>query len=78
MLRDAANLHIQLRNFDALEEVRLAMLRLRPNLRQSWIGMALAYHLNGNLADARATLETYDTLLKVRQMVRDSPRRLHM
>ncbi|GBE89082.1 N-terminal acetyltransferase A complex subunit nat1 [Sparassis crispa] len=64
ILRDAALLQTQLRNFDGLVETRHTLLRLRPTLRQHWIGLAVAYHLNGNLAEARKVLEHYESTLK--------------
>ena len=66
ILRDAAHLQTQLRLYDGLVDTRFLLLKLRPNLRQNWIGLALAYHLNGNLADARKVLEQYERSLKVR------------
>jgi hypothetical protein len=66
ILRDAAHLQTQLRLYDGLVDTRFLLLKLRPNLRQNWIGLALAYHLNGNLAEARRVLEQYERSLKVR------------
>ncbi|TFK49358.1 N-terminal acetyltransferase A, auxiliary subunit [Heliocybe sulcata] len=64
ILRDAANLQTQLRLYDALVETRHTLLRLRPALRQNWIGLAVAYHLNGQLSDAKQVLEAYEKTLK--------------
>jgi hypothetical protein len=66
ILRDAAHLQTQLRLYDSLVDTRFLLLRLRPNLRQNWIGLALAYHLNGNLAEAKSVLDHYERSLKVR------------
>lgn len=66
ILRDAAHLQTQLRLYDGLVDTRFLLLKLRPNLRQNWIGLALAYHLNGNLAEAWKVLEQYERSLKVR------------
>jgi hypothetical protein len=63
-LRDTANLQAHLRLYDGLVETRLTILRSRPNVRQNWVALACAYHLNGNLEDATKTLETYQTVLK--------------
>lgn len=71
ILRDAAHLQTQLRQYDALIETRHTLLRLRPNLRQNWIGLAVAYHLNGNLTEAKKVLEHYEASLKVRVTARD-------
>ncbi|KAI0084740.1 NMDA receptor-regulated protein 1-domain-containing protein [Irpex rosettiformis] len=64
ILRDAAHLQTQLRHYDGLVETRHALLRIRPNLRSNWIGLAVAYHLNGNLVEAKKTLEHYELILK--------------
>ncbi|KAF5351177.1 hypothetical protein D9756_008406 [Leucocoprinus leucothites] len=64
ILRDAAHLQTQLRIFDALIETRHTILRLRPNFRQHWIALAVAYHLNGNLAETKRVLEQYERTLK--------------
>lgn len=65
ILRDTAHLQTQLRVYDGLIDTRYTILYLRPNLRQNWIGLALAYHLNGNLIDAKNVLERYESVLKV-------------
>ncbi|KAF9652586.1 N-terminal acetyltransferase A, auxiliary subunit [Thelephora ganbajun] len=64
ILRDSAHLQTQLRIFDALVETRHTLLRLRPNLRQNWVALAVAYHLNGELDEARKVLEQYESILK--------------
>ncbi|EPQ53593.1 N-terminal acetyltransferase A, auxiliary subunit [Gloeophyllum trabeum ATCC 11539] len=64
ILRDAANLQTQLRLYDGLVETRHTLLRLRPQLRQNWIALAVAYHLNGQLSDAKQVLEAYEKTLK--------------
>ncbi|THH15248.1 hypothetical protein EW146_g5195 [Bondarzewia mesenterica] len=64
ILRDAAHLQTQLRLFDALVETRHLLLKLRPNLRQNWIALAVAYHLNGNLVETKKVLEMYERTLK--------------
>ncbi|CAK5272671.1 unnamed protein product [Mycena citricolor] len=64
ILRDAAHLQTQLRLYDGLVETRHAILKSRPNLRQHWVGLAVAHHLNGNLADAKKVLDYYEGSLK--------------
>ncbi|CCM05111.1 uncharacterized protein FIBRA_07318 [Fibroporia radiculosa] len=64
ILRDAAHLQTQLRIYDGLVETRHTLLRLRPALRQNWIGLAIAYHLNGNIAEALKVVEQYEAILK--------------
>lgn len=38
---------------------------MRPNLRSNWIGLAVAFHLNGSLVEAKKVLEHYEKTLKV-------------
>ncbi|TCD68847.1 hypothetical protein EIP91_009561 [Steccherinum ochraceum] len=64
ILRDAAHLQTQLRLFDGLVDTRHTLLKLRPNLRQNWIGLAVAYHLNGSIDEAKKVLEHYESTLK--------------
>ena len=66
ILRDAAHLQTQLRMYDSLVETRHTLLRLRPQLRQNWVALAVAYHLNGNLSEAKSVLEQYERIIKVR------------
>ena len=66
ILRDAAQLQAQLRIYDGLVETRHTLLRIRPNLRQHWIGLAVAYHLNGNLPEAKKVMDHYERTIKVR------------
>ncbi len=68
ILRDAAHLQTQLRLYDNLVETRHTLLRLRPQLRQNWIALAVAYHLSGNLREAKAVLEQYERIIKVRMV----------
>jgi peptide alpha-N-acetyltransferase len=69
LLRDSAQLQTQLRHFELLVDTRNTILRLRPNQRQNWVGLAVAHHLNGNLAVAKKVLEHYLRTLKVRSSV---------
>ncbi|KAF7300714.1 hypothetical protein HMN09_00957200 [Mycena chlorophos] len=64
ILRDAAHLQTQLRIYEGLVETRHTLLRIRPNFRQHWVALAVAYHLNGNLAEAKKVLEQYELTLK--------------
>lgn len=65
ILRDAAHLQTQLRTFDNLVDTRHTLLALRPALRQNWVALAVAHHLNGSLVDAKKVLEQYEYILKV-------------
>ncbi|KAI5121997.1 hypothetical protein M0805_001830 [Coniferiporia weirii] len=64
LLNDAANLQAQLRQFDALQDTRELILKLRPNARKNWISLAVAYHLNGNIPSAKTVLENYVRIVK--------------
>ncbi|CAA7268350.1 unnamed protein product [Cyclocybe aegerita] len=64
LLRDSAQLQTHLRLFENLVDTRHTILRLRPNLRQNWVALAVAHHLNGQLAEARKVLEHYLRSLK--------------
>ncbi|EJD39130.1 N-terminal acetyltransferase A, auxiliary subunit [Auricularia subglabra TFB-10046 SS5] len=64
LLRDAASLQVQLRLFDALQETRWTLLRLRPNTRANWAALAVASHLGRNFEQADKVLTTYEATLK--------------
>ncbi|KAJ7135988.1 NMDA receptor-regulated protein 1-domain-containing protein [Mycena epipterygia] len=64
ILRDAAQLQTQLRIYDGLVETRHTLLKIRPAMRQHWIALAVAYHLNGNLTEAKKVMEHYEATLK--------------
>lgn len=67
IIRDAAQLQLQLRQYDGLQETRLTLLKLRPFVRTGWLGLAVAYRLNGNAQEARKVLKQYISSLKVRE-----------
>lgn len=62
--RDLATLQIQMRDYQGYIQSRLAMLKARPQQRQSWTGLAIAHHLAGNLSEAEHILTTYENSLK--------------
>ncbi|KIJ50501.1 hypothetical protein M422DRAFT_159469 [Sphaerobolus stellatus SS14] len=64
LLRDTAQLQVHLGLYENLKETRWQILKLRPNMRQNWVGYAVACHLSGNLDDARNALRTYLGTLK--------------
>ncbi|CAE6415873.1 unnamed protein product [Rhizoctonia solani] len=64
ILRDAAQLQMQLRQFDQLVQTRYTLLALRPTMRQSWVALAVAYQLNGDLEKADKVLVNYKSMLK--------------
>ena len=64
-MNDAANLQTQLGHYEALQDTRELLLKLRPNARKNWVSLAVAYHLNGNLQNAKKVLENYSQIVKV-------------
>ncbi|KAH7345734.1 NMDA receptor-regulated protein 1-domain-containing protein [Rhizoctonia solani] len=64
ILRDAAQLQMQLRQFDHLVQTRHTLLALRPTMRQSWVALAVAYQMNGDLERADKVLVSYKSMLK--------------
>ncbi|KAG8741139.1 hypothetical protein FRC12_015759, partial [Ceratobasidium sp. 428] len=65
ILRDAAQLQMQLRYYDQLVQTRHTLLELRPTMRQSWVALAVAYQISGDLANADKVLGSFKTMLKV-------------
>lgn len=64
ILRDLALLQCQIRDYDGYIESRRKMMQERPQLRQNWTALAVAYHLAGNLSEAENILKTYEETLK--------------
>ena len=62
--RDLAILQIQMRDYAGYVQSRHAMLQARPQIRQNWTALAIAYQLEGNLSEAERTLNTYEDTLK--------------
>lgn len=62
--RDLAILQIQMRDYAGYVQSRHAMLQARPQPRQNWTALAIAHHLDGNLAEAERILTTYEDTLK--------------
>jgi peptide alpha-N-acetyltransferase len=58
--RDLAVLQVQMRDYPGYVQSRFVMLKARPQLRQNWTGLAIAYHLDGNLEQAENILSTYE------------------
>lgn len=59
ILKDLSHLQIQMRDLDGFKKSRLDMLSLRPTLRASWIGYAIANHLLEERETAFAILEEF-------------------
>ncbi|KAF3935091.1 hypothetical protein ABW19_dt0202333 [Dactylella cylindrospora] len=64
ILRDLALLQIQMRDYLGYIESRRLMVMSKPQIRQNWTGLAIAYHLAGNLAEAENVLTKYEETLK--------------
>tara|TARA_R110002060_G_scaffold4717_1_gene7356 strand:+ start:436 stop:1215 length:780 start_codon:yes stop_codon:yes gene_type:complete len=62
--RDLALLQVQMRDYEGYIVSRRAMLQARSGLRQSWTALAVAHHLNGDLAEAERVLTAYEDTLK--------------
>lgn len=62
--RDLATLQIQVRDYQGYIDSRRTMLKARPQLRQNWTALAVAFHLAGQYADAIDILERYEQTLK--------------
>merc|ERR1712130_638085 len=59
ILKDLSHLQIQMRDLEGFKKSRLDMLSLRPTLRASWIGYAIANHLLEERDTAYAILEEF-------------------
>ncbi|KAF3905448.1 hypothetical protein ABW20_dc0103635 [Dactylellina cionopaga] len=64
ILRDLALLQIQMRDYTGYIESRRLMVMSKPQTRQNWTGLAIAYHLAGNLAEGENVLTKYEETLK--------------
>ncbi|KAG8216414.1 N-terminal acetyltransferase A, auxiliary subunit, partial [Butyriboletus roseoflavus] len=64
IIRETSILQTHSRQYDALLESRLHMLRLRPYSRVHWVGVALAYKLVGNVAEARRYMDHMEGFLR--------------
>ena len=69
ILRDTTVLQTQTRQFEGLVETRHNLLRLWPFNRHHLVGLAVAYQLNGNLAEAKEVLESLERFLRVRAFI---------
>jgi len=64
ILRDLAHLQCQIRDYEGYIDSRRKMMNARPQLRQNWTGLAIAYHLAGDYKEAEHILKTYEETLK--------------
>jgi N-alpha-acetyltransferase 15/16, NatA auxiliary subunit len=60
VLRDLTQLQVQMRDLSGFLDSRQKLLELKPNNRQSWVGLALAHHLEGNNQVAATVIEAYE------------------
>ncbi len=63
VLRDLAQLQIQMRDIKGFLESRQRLLELKPTVRQGWVSLALAHHLEGNYDVAAVILDQYETTI---------------
>ena len=63
VLRDLAQLQIQMRDISGFLESRQRLLELKPTVRQGWVSLALAHHLEGNYDVASVILEQYEATM---------------
>ena len=63
VLRDLAQLQIQMRDIKGFLESRQRLLELKPTVRQGWDSLALAHHLEGNYDVAAVILDQYETTI---------------
>ncbi|KAK3306431.1 NMDA receptor-regulated protein 1-domain-containing protein [Chaetomium strumarium] len=69
--RDLAVLQVQMRDYQGYIQSRFVMLKARPQLRQNWTGLAIAYHLDGNLEQAENILTTYESSVTTKPLKSD-------
>jgi tetratricopeptide (TPR) repeat protein len=72
ILRDLAYLQVHIRDFDGYVTSRRDMLRAKPMVRGNWTGLAVAFHLGGNLKAAENILAKYEETLKTPPSVSDT------
>ncbi|KAI7830391.1 NMDA receptor-regulated protein 1-domain-containing protein [Gamsiella multidivaricata] len=64
IMRDYSLLQIHTRNYETFADTRHQLLELRPQNRQFWIGLAIAYHLMGKPDLGIKILTAYEETLK--------------
>lgn len=64
ILRDLAYLQVQMRDYIGYIESRRTILQGRPQVRQNWTALAIAYHMAGNYTEAENVLNKYEATLK--------------
>lgn len=64
LLRESAFMHLQLRHYAPLIDARLTLLRMQPHLRSTWVALAVAHELAGNLGEAVRVLCAYEDVTR--------------
>ncbi|KAG1664970.1 hypothetical protein FOA52_001982 [Chlamydomonas sp. UWO 241] len=64
ILRDLANLQVQMRDLSGYVDTRHTLLTLKPSNRNNWISFAVAHHINKNHTMAVEILESYEKTLE--------------
>ncbi|GJJ69727.1 N-alpha-acetyltransferase 15/16, NatA auxiliary subunit [Entomortierella parvispora] len=64
IMRDFSLLQIHTRNYEGLVDTRHQLLELRPQNRQYWIGLAIAYQMMGKPDSGVKVLTAYEETLK--------------
>jgi len=64
VLRDLNQLQVQMRDLSGFLDSKQKLLELKPNNRQSWVGLALAHHLEGNHQVAATVIEQYEATVE--------------
>ncbi|XP_019854443.1 PREDICTED: N-alpha-acetyltransferase 15, NatA auxiliary subunit [Amphimedon queenslandica] len=59
ILRDLSLLQVQMRDMDGFCDTRYQLLKVRPAQRSSWVGYALAYHMNNDFEMALKVMGEY-------------------
>ena len=64
-MRDYSLLQIHTRNYETFADTRFQLLEMRPQNRQFWIGLAIAYHMMDKPDLGVKVLAAYEETLKV-------------
>lgn len=64
ILRDMAQLQVQMRDYQGMVQTRRALLQGKPQYRLNWTALAVALHLSGDLKGAENVLHKYEETLK--------------
>lgn len=62
--RDLALLQMQMRDYTGLVQSRRQAVQAKPGIRSNWTALAVAMHLNGDLAGAEDVLKKFEETLK--------------